>query len=115
MKRAISIVATVATLTAASATHAAEHTILILPGAYFPQVTYLKEGDTVHFQNWSGAPHSIIAKNDSWEMGPIADEGQASSVIAVGVQKTFYDQASQGEDGAYLVEGRMSFSDAPLD
>lgn len=115
MKRMISVVATVATFLAANSAAATEHTILILPDAYFPQITYLNEGDTVRFTNVSGSAHSIIAKNDSWEIGPIPNEGDLVMTIDTGVQKTFYNKSSEAEDGTYLVEGKMSFSAAPLD
>ena len=114
MKRAISVLATVATLFAANSAAATEHTILILPDAYFPQVTYLDEGDTVRFVNASGGSHSVIAEDESWEIGPIASEGEATLVIEGGVEKMFYNKASQAEDGTYAVEGQVSFSDAPL-
>ncbi|MEP1588900.1 MAG: hypothetical protein ABJR46_15720 [Tateyamaria sp.] len=114
MKRVISAVATVATLFAASPVAAAEHMILILEDAYFPQVTYLERGDTVRFVNASGTAHNIIAKNDSWEIGPIAIDGEATLLVEDGVQKTFYDVNSAGENGGYSVTGQMSYSSAPL-
>ncbi|MEP2889574.1 hypothetical protein [Tateyamaria sp.] len=114
MKRVISAVATVATLFAASPVAAAEHMILILEDAYFPQVTYLERGDTVRFVNASGLSHNIIAKNNSWELGPIPVDGEVTLLIDDGVQKTFYNTASEGEDGVFLVEGKMSYSNAPL-
>ncbi len=114
MKRAISVVATVATLFAASSAAAAEHTILILPDTYFPRITYLNQGDTVRFINASGAEHTLVAKNDSWELGPIPEQGEVTMTIETGVQKTFYDKDSEIVDGEYQVEGRMSFAAAPL-
>lgn len=114
MKRAFTIVATVATLFAAHSAAAAEHTILILPDAYFPTISYIDSGDTVRFVNVSGGEHNIIAKNDSWEIGPIPDNGEVTMLIDSTVQKTFYDKDAVDADGAYLIEGAMSFSDAPL-
>ena len=114
MKRAFSVVATVATLFAAGTAAATEHTILILEDAYFPQVTYLDRGDTVRFVNASGLPHSIIAKNDNWEIGPIPEDGEMTLLVDDGVQKTFYSKDSEADDGTFGVEGRMSYSDAPL-
>lgn len=115
MKRAISILATAATLLSATTATADEHTILILPDAYFPQITYLDEGDTVRFVNVSGLAHSLISKNDSWEAGPIPNEGELTMIITNSVQKTFYNKASELEDGSFGVEGRMSFAEAPVD
>jgi plastocyanin len=114
MKRTISLVATLATLAIGTAATAAEHVILILPDAYFPQITYMEPGDTVKFVNASGTAQSIIAKNDSWTLGPIASEAEASMLIDIGVQKTFYNADLTTEDGEYAIEGRMSFGAAPL-
>lgn len=116
MKRAMQLGALVATLTAATAASAAEHEILILPDAYFPSVLYIDDGDTVKFTNLTGAEHNIVAKNDSWAIGPIADQGSATMVMEQGTQTTFYDaDAVSEEDGSFLVEGKMSFGEAPLD
>ena len=115
MKRAITLLATVATLASATAAQAAEHTILILPDAYFPAVTYVNDGDTVRFSNQSGSQHTIIAKNNSWELGPITNGATVSLQFNKGVQNTFYNKDSKDSDGNYLVTGTVSFSAAPLD
>lgn len=116
MKRAMQIGAVLATLTAATAVSAAEHEILILPDAYFPSILYLDDGDTVKFTNLTGVEHNIVSKHGSWAIGPIADQGSVTMLIEQGVQTTFYDaDAVSEEDGSFLVEGRMSFADAPLD
>lgn len=115
MKRTITILAAAATLMSATAAQTAEHTILILPDAYFPAITYIDEGDTVHFENVSGATHTIIAKNNNWELGPISNNATATKVIGSGVQKTFYNKDLTDENGAYVIQGNMSYSDAPLD
>jgi len=115
MKRAISLVATIATLASATAAHAAEHTILILPDAYFPAVTYVDPGDTIRFHNISGGEHNIIAKNNAWEIGPISHGGEHYMVMQQGVQNTFFDKDATDGDGAFLTQGNISFSDAPLD
>ena len=115
MKHAISVVAAMATLSIGSAAVAAEHEILILADGYFPQITYLNPGDTVHFFNDTGTSQSIISKNDSWTLGPIEPNATETMVIEQDVQKTYYNAALTGEDGVYSVEGGMSFGVAPLD
>ncbi|KIC50936.1 hypothetical protein [Tateyamaria sp. ANG-S1] len=116
MQRMMQIGAVLAMLTTATAVSAAEHEILILPDAYFPSILYIDDGDTVKFTNLTGSEHSIVAKNDSWAIGPIADQASVSMVVEKGTQTTFYDaNAVSEEDGSFLVEGRMSFAEAPLD
>ncbi|MBY5934203.1 hypothetical protein KUV51_14435 [Tateyamaria omphalii] len=116
MQRMMQIGAVMATLTTATAVSAAEHEILILPDAYFPSILYIDDGDTVKFTNLTGSEHNIIAKNSSWTIGPIADQASFTMVMEQGTQTTFYDaDAVSEEDGSFLVEGRMSFGEAPLD
>lgn len=114
MKRVLSVLATAATLCAPTSALAAEHTITILDFAYFPQVTYLATGDTVHFINASGLPHTVISANEDWEVGPIPTQGEASIVISEGMATTFFDKESADEDGNFTVEGGLSLSSAPL-
>mmetsp|Transcript_22396 Transcript_22396/g.35979 ORF Transcript_22396/g.35979 Transcript_22396/m.35979 type:complete len:116 (-) Transcript_22396:2411-2758(-) len=114
MKHAITALAAMASLTIGTTAAATEHSILILPDAYFPQVTYIEPGDTVRFINASGSNQSIVAKNNDWTLGPIAPDAAVTVVIETGVQKTFYNKDLKDGDGNYSVEGKMSFSDAPL-
>jgi plastocyanin len=114
MKHAISGLALAASVSIATAAAATEHNVLILPDAYFPQVTYIEPGDTVKFTNVSGSNQSIVAKNNNWVLGPIAPDGQMTIVMDTGVQTTFYNADATDSDGEYVVEGRLSFSAAPL-
>lgn len=115
MKQAISVVAVMATMSIGSAAAAEEHVILIMSDGYFPQITYMVPGDTVEFLNVSATDQSIISKNDSWVLGPISPDSTETMLIEEGVQKTFYNADVVGEDGLYSIEGRMSFSTAPLE
>ena len=114
MKHAISVVAAVATLSIGSVATAAEHVILVMSDGYFPQITYISPGDSVQFLNVSTSNQSIIAKNDSWVLGPIAPDTSATLIVDESVQKTFYNADLTDEDGVYSIEGNMSFSTAPL-
>ncbi|WP_299622475.1 hypothetical protein [uncultured Tateyamaria sp.] len=114
MKHKFTALAAAATMAIGTVAHAAEHNILILPDAYFPAITYMEPGDTVRFTNVSGSNQSIIAKNNDWVIGPIAPDSEVTMVIETGVQKTFYNKDLTNDDGTYSVEGKMSFSAAPL-
>lgn len=113
MKRTMFAGAMLAAMSIGTIAQAVEHTVLILPDAYFPRITYMAPGDTVRFVNETGETHEIIAKNGDWTL-EIDAEGEEIMVINTGVQKTFYDAASESE-GEYLVEGKMSFSPPPID
>ena len=115
MKRAISVVAAVATMSLGSAAAAEQHVILIMSDGYFPQTTYMSPGDTVEFINVSATNQTIISDNSTWTLGPIAPDGTETMIIDESVEKTFYNADLTNEDGAFTVEGSMSFSLAPLD
>ncbi|APX10815.1 cupredoxin domain-containing protein [Tateyamaria omphalii] len=116
MQRMMQIGAVLATLTTATAVSAAEHEILILPDAYFPSILYIDDGDTVIFVNLTESDHNIVAKNGKWAVGPIGPNSTHSMVVEKGTQTTFYDaDVVSEEDGTFLVEGKMSFGEAPLD
>jgi len=115
MKRAISILATTATLTIGTAATAAEHLILILPDAYFPAMTYMDPGDTVRFVNASGSAHHMMADDSSWEIGPLEPDAEHTMVIDASVHKSFVDVNVTDAEGNYTVVGEVSFAAAPLD
>jgi len=114
MKRAIFVGLTTAALSLATAAQADEHVVLILPDAYFPKITYMDAGDTIRFINASGSTHNIIAKNDSWALGPIAVDAEVTMVIDNTIQKTFYDADQTDDNGDFLVSGNMSFASGPV-
>lgn len=114
MKRAISLVATVAALTVASAAAAKEHTILILPDTYFPQVTYLDTGDSIRFVNVSGVQQNIVSADSAWTIGPIPAEGEAILEVDDVIEKTFFNQDAVDAEGNMIVQGEISFETAPL-
>lgn len=47
------------------------HTIRILEWGFFPQVTYVKAGETLRFENWTGRSHTVRAgsnNNNRWSV-----------------------------------------------
>jgi len=113
MKRAFSILAVTAALFATHAAAATEHTVLILPDAYFPQITYVSSGDTVRFINMSGQEHDVIAEGEAWAIEDIQDTSEAVISITSDMEATFYNKNSSN-DGSYQVQGEFSFDAAPL-
>jgi plastocyanin len=113
MKRAFSILAINAALFATHTAAATEHTVLILPDAYFPQITYVSSGDTVRFINMSGQEHDVIAEGEAWAIEDIQDTSEAVISITSDMEATFYNKNSSN-DGAYQVQGEFSFDAAPL-
>lgn len=120
MKRATILGAVVASMTAATSAQATEHVVMILPDAYFPEITYLDPGDTIRFVNISGETHFTVAKNADWWVGPIGPEEERTISIDGDMQKEFYSVASildfeTNDLGEDTVSGEVSFAPAPLD
>jgi plastocyanin len=61
-----------ATLCFAGAAQAANHTVFIVDGAYFPAVVHVAEGDNVYFTNNSEDGHVVTSANGEWTSGPLA-------------------------------------------
>lgn len=114
MKHTLTGLAAAVALSTGSIAVAEEHVILIMSDGYFPQITYMSPGDRVEFLNVSASNQTIISENGSWTLGPIAPNATETMVIDDTVQKTFFNADMTDDDGAYTVEGSMSFSSAPL-
>lgn len=103
-----------ATLGMTSTAAAEEHIVLILPDAYFPNITYVDAGDTVRFVNASGTQHTVIARKNRWSVGPLNDQQEYVMAIADDIETVFYQDGAVDEEGNYTVDGRFSFSPAPI-
>lgn len=77
------------------------HTIVIMDFAYFPPITYVQAGDTINFTNESGIAHTVVSKDTSWGIGPIANGGIGSILVSAAMQSSYY---SAGELGKATVE-----------
>lgn len=115
MKRALFIATTLAGLGMASVANAAEHEILILPDAYFPETTYLDPGDQVKFINESGDVHTIVASSGSWSIGPLNAGQEHILTIDNEIERTFHNANVLNSDGTYAVNGDISFDPSPID
>ncbi|MEP6066580.1 MAG: hypothetical protein ABJ246_12125, partial [Paracoccaceae bacterium] len=115
MLRTTKIIAAAAVMSWASVASASEeHTILVLPDAFFPEVTYVKAGDKVRFVNLQAGSTNIIAKGDEWEVGPLGTEGEDLISISGSMETVFFDADQQNEEGEYSLKGSLSFEPAPL-
>jgi len=107
MLRKTVAIATLATLGMAQPLLAAEHTVLILGEAFFPEITYANPGDTIVFVNASEAEQTVAAHDDSWTVGPIQIEQSASFQTDANMQKDYVAQNNA------TVLGAISFDPAP--
>ena len=77
-KGAVTLAAAALTF-AATVAQADRHVVLIVQGSYFPSKVFALPGDTIEFQNKSGASHVITGgeaeTETEWTSGDIAAEG----------------------------------------
>ena len=112
MLRTTNIIAAAAVMSWASVASAEEHTILVLQNAFFPDVIYVKAGDSVRFVNEQAGSPSIISKDEEWEIGPLGAEGSNLLPVSGGMETVFY---VADETGVSSVSGALSFEPAPAD
>ena len=116
LSRAKLLGAALACTMSAQAAGAAEHTILIMPDAYFPDIMHVDPGDEVIFVNTTGSSHNIVAKDEAWTIGPIPASGEMRITIVEDQETTYYNADETNSDtGEYSVTGYLSFEDAPID
>lgn len=113
--------ATAVTMTFAAGPASADNfQILMMDYAFFPEISYVKPGDTVTFVNMSGATREIEAEGGEWEVTALADGAEITFPIVEGmsnIYQTQVDAPADPEAGATeednLVIGKLNFSDAP--
>lgn len=99
---------TALTLSFAQSASAAEHTIVMEEGAFYPEITYLAPGDQVTFTNKNTDSVEAIAADGSWTTGQLS--ANASFVLDISTDTAlafaFASDASKA--------GSLSFDFAPL-
>ena len=114
MLRTTKIIAAAAVMSWASVASASEeHTILVLPDAFFPELTYVKAGDRIRFVDEQSGASNIVSKNEEWEVGPLGADGENVLTVAGGMETVFYAASSQEEGSDLSVKGAISFDPPP--
>ena len=73
----------------AGATAAENYRVLMMDYAFFPDVSFVQDGDTITFVNLSGITRVIAARNGTWTTPELADGGEATISIVQGMHSTF--------------------------
>lgn len=82
--------ATAVTLTFAAGPVSAEnYRVLMMDYAFFPEISYVQDGDTITFVNMSGITRIIEAKNQSWATPEMADGAEATIPVYKGMQNAY--------------------------
>lgn len=87
---------------------AADYTIHIEEGAFYPEITYIAPGDTVTFINNQVGSVEAISSDETWTTGPLATN--ASYLLAISTDTAL--QFALASDAAKT--GSLSFDFAPL-
>lgn len=114
MLRKISTVAVAALMSSATFVAAEEHTIFFLGDGFFPEVSYVKPGDTVRFINNSTATMNIVSADEAWSVGPVAVNASGTLDVTGNTVLQFFEASDDDDDEDLGVEGNLSFDPAPL-
>lgn len=102
--------AAIATLFA-SAAQAETHEILVMEIAYFPEITYVQQGDTIVFKNDSTVTHTVRSSDGSWVLASIPYAGEATIQVTNNMVTDFGGSAWNSRN----IAGSISFSAPPLE
>lgn len=105
------------------------HTVLIMDGGFFPAVTYVKPGDSIHFLNNSEELITLASADESWVSEALATDDDYTLPITANTPLSFvatFEEAAVSEDegevdseyialDTVVMEGAVSFDTAPLD
>jgi len=93
-----------------SAAFAADHSVLIVDGAYFPEIVHVQPGDNVYFRNNSSAAHTVNGADDAWTTGQIGIDGDFMLKVE---EDTVLNFSGEGAGGEAMV-GEMTFEAPPV-
>ncbi|WP_390913126.1 hypothetical protein [Pseudosulfitobacter sp. SM2401] len=114
MLRKTTLMAALAVSFLSTPVNAAEHVILILPDAYFPDTSYVTAGDTLRFVNETEGSITVISEDGGWSTGNLAVFEEASVGVSQDMTRSFYHEGVVDENGDPVVTGILKFGSAPL-
>lgn len=89
-----------------------DQNILILEEAFFPKVSYVKNGDKLTFINHAEQVRVVTGTNDAWTSGVLA-KGATFVYVVNGSSPLEFTSIFGGEDGI-IYQGTLSYDDPPL-
>lgn len=110
MKRSTSMLAALALVGLTSAAQAEEHTILILPDAFFPDISIVSPGDQIRFVNMQEDEANVISEGEDWSIGPIPVSGEEVITVSNSMETAFFDADQADADGNMLVQGQIDLT-----
>lgn len=83
----------------ASAAAAEQYEILMMENAFFPDVTYVQEGDIVTFVNMSGITRTVKAVDATWTTVQLQD-GESFALAIEGTMHEAFQASLNGDNSA---------------
>ncbi len=113
MLRKFTFMAALAGIMVSTPAHAAEHEILVLPEAYFPQTSYVVAGDLLVFTNQSEVTITVTSEDGAWTTGELGQDESATITVVANMEKDFFHEGQLDENGDPAVTGIIEFGSAP--
>ncbi|MEH6644700.1 hypothetical protein [Sulfitobacter sp.] len=112
--------AAVAALTFTAGSSAAEnYRVLMMGQAFFPDVSYVQDGDTLTFVNMSGISRTISADDGSWSTPELSDGAEATISVIRGMANIFQFQLEAVDPAAATADdtttAEETTTEAPAD
>jgi plastocyanin len=117
MLRKFGTLAVVAAMGFGTAASAETHIIMIMDDAFFPEISYVDDGDKIRFVNATTTSQSVVwgdwsdedeNDEDRWVIGPIAADDHYQININSSIELEFKN------DDDREINGALSFSDPDL-
>ncbi len=108
MLRKLGALTAVGFLTLGTAASAESHTVLVLGDAFFPEISYVSDGDVITFVNLSGETQTVAGKDDQWTSTSLDHDEEYELTVWHGMNNEYFDNSDD-------TRGVISFAAAPLD
>lgn len=110
----------VAALTFTAGSSSAEnYRVLMVDSAFFPDISYVQDGDTLTFVNMSGSARTISAENGSWSTPEFSDGAEVTIPVVQGMANVFQVVLETGAPAAATTDGTATTEETtattPLD
>lgn len=109
MLRKFGTLAVAATMGFGTAASAETHTIMIMEDAFFPEISYIEDGDKIRFVNATGSDQIVVwgdwsdedtDDEDRWSIGPIAPDQYHQITVNTSIELEFRNYATDKTSNA---------------
>jgi len=98
----------------AGASSAENYRVLMMDYAFFPDISYVQDGDTLTFVNMSGITRTIASRDGSWTTPELIDGAEATITVEKGMFNS-YQTRIDGVGGAGVIANSTGTGDNVTD